>query len=421
MRATVNTDFLRIRAQPNTSATVIGLLKQNDVIEVLGVEDGWAQVALQAGGATVRQEWSNDPAIAYVYASYLLLNATPQPPPAPEKPKPEPPKVEKPEPDKPKPEPPKTDAPKPEPPKVESPSSIFHLGVNALVNDSMAYEEAKRGCRYFLIMNRPDEASRLKRDFPDAVVMLRRFFDHGWMPNVDQIIDGLWGAKDPNLVYIGLNETDQIGQDGAALRKRAELDIAVAWRIKQISGATYAAGTFSMGTPDFTSAETCRIIREMYAPYYNSGLIGFDMHLYSPDMKHIDKPGEHQWFERRWEFLFTKCGFDPSVRAIYCSETGLDEAGVGGFRSHAANKDYFRDWAKKYIALQEAPLVIGGRAYPSPILGGAIFQLGGNRDPKWDGYEIVDYLPELREFYNRPVAKKLKRHMTTRSRTRRKD
>lgn len=36
------------------------------------------------------------------------------------------------------------------------------------------------------------------------------------------------------------------------------------------------------------------------------------------------------------------------------------------------------------------------------LAGGAIFQLGGNQDPRWDGYDITDYLPALRESYGKP-------------------
>jgi hypothetical protein len=285
----------------------------------------------------------------------------------------------------------------------------FYLGVNAMSNTSQAYEEARRGCRYFLIMNDFAGAGNLKRDFPNAVVMVRRYFPQSFFLSAEQVMEGLEGAQHGSIVYTGFNEADQGGQDGEALRTRARIDISVARKIKERNpGATYAAGTFSMGTPDFTNPETCRIIREEYAPHYNSGLIAMDMHLYSPNPQHIDKPNEWQWFERRWEFLFTKCGFDPKRRAIYCSETGLDQGGIGGFPNHGATQAYFHEWCSKYIALQGAPLVINGKSYPSPIIGGAIFQLGGNGDPRWRGYEIASYLPTLREFYdgsskNRPT------------------
>jgi hypothetical protein len=404
-KGTVNTRFLRVRAAPSKTAPILGLLPQGAVVNVVRVVDGYAQVELRVGGASMRLQASPEAVAAYLQTDYLTISNATQPPvttpaPAPTTPAepvtpvqpaptPAPPKVD------PAPAPPKED-PKPAP-SVRS----YLLGLNTLGNHNLARQEAERGCKYFLMMNGFQEAGNLKRDFPDAIVMVRRFFEHGWMPSVEQVLNGLEGANHGPLIYTALNEADQAGQGGEDLRKRARLDIEVARRIKQINPrAIFAAGTFSMGTPDFTTEETCRIMREEYAPHYNSGLIGLDMHLYSPNPEHISKPAEHIWFERRWEFLFTKCGFDPNVRQIYCSETGLDQGGIGGFPAHGSNSDNVRDWARKNIALQNAPLVVGGKSYASPILGGAIFQLGGNGDRRWEGYNVASYLPVLRETYN---------------------
>ncbi len=377
MKSKVTADLLNVRAGPSRDQPVIGMLKGGDAVEVLSVNDGWAALAISAGGAPVML--ANQPVIAYVSAEYLDLgqggnasggeNSTGTS---------------------------NTTSPVLVPPQAPS---TYKLGLNTLTNGGLARQEAERGCRYFLCMNDFTGAAQLKRAFPDAVVMVRRFFEHGWLPSADQIMNGLEGAIHKDLIYIGLNEADQIGQDGDALRTRARLDIEVARRIRQGSGATYAAGTFSMGCPDFTNPETCQIIREIYAPAYNAGLIAIDMHLYSPNPQHINHPGEWRWFERRWEFLFTQCGFDPKVRAIYCSETGLDEGGIGGFKAHNYSQEQFRDWCQKYIAMQNAPLVVDGVKYPSPIVGGAIFQLGGNADLRWDGYDMTNYLPTLRDFY----------------------
>lgn len=287
--------------------------------------------------------------------------------------------------------------PAPVVPPTPTPSGAkFRLGVNALSNTREAMIEAQHGCRHFLIMDSFIGASQIKKAYPDASVMVRRYWTY--RPNVDQAMAGLEGANDPGLIYTGTNEADVMGQGGQGLIDRARFDIAVAERVRA-KGGTYAAGTFSVGTPDFTNPKECDIIRALYAPAYNSGLIAFDMHLYSPNMAHVSKPQEHIWFERRWEFLFTQCGFNPRVRAIYCSETGVDEGNVGGFKAHGLSQEAFADWCAKYTALQNAPLVVNGVSYPSPILGGAIFQLGGNGDQRWAGYDITDYLPTLRKFY----------------------
>ena len=365
MKAKVTADLLRVRAQPSTDALVMGMVSANAEVEVIEVTNGWASVALGAGGAPMRQESADSPAIAYLFAEYLNLGGVLPDPPTP-------------------------------PPVVGA--GQFRLGINALSNTGLAMREADFGCKYFLIMDDFMGASELKAKHPDAVVMVRRYLGPGG-PSPETMMQRLEGAANPGLVYIGTNEADQYGQDGDGLRERARFDIELAKRIKQASGAIYAAGTISMGCPDFTSQETCDIIREMYAPHYNSGLIGFDMHLYSPNVKHIDQPDEWQWFERRWEFLFTRCGFDPNVRAIYSSETGLDEGSIGGFPAHNTTQEQFHVWCVKYIEMQNRPLVVNGQAYPSPIIGGAIFQLGGNNDARWRGYDINDYLGEFRKIY----------------------
>jgi hypothetical protein len=351
--------------------TRIAWIARDAEVDVREVVNGWANVDLANNGRAV--------ATGVALASLLAPVTAPQPEPTP--------------------------TPTPEPVPTETPLGDFKLGINVLMNTSYARAEAERGGEYFLVMDDFGGAEALKRAHPNAIVQVRRYFPQNFFLSADQVLQGLEGAQHGALVYTGFNEADQGGQDGDELRTRARIDIAVARKIKERNpGAIYAAGTFSMGTPDFTNPETCKIIREEYAPHYNSGLIALDMHLYSPNPEHINKSAEWQWFPRRWEFLFTRCGFDPKVRAIYCSETGLDQGGIGGFPAHGFTQERFRDWAWKYIALQSLPLVVNGKSYQSPIRGGAIFQLGGNGDNRWLGYNIAAFLPTLREFYGLTAA-----------------
>jgi hypothetical protein len=351
-----STTTLRVRTGASITAPIAGSFQPGDVVEGT-LDSGWGKLALTAGGKSIN-------GYGYAKADWLQPVVTT--------------------------------------PTNPTPVSAFNLGLNVLGNVGAAMEEAARGCRHFLVMDSFVGASQLKQAYPDATVMVRRWLQS--RPTVEQMIGGLEGAGNKNLIYTGTNEADVMGQGGPGLVERAKFDIAVAQRIRQISGATYAAGTFSVGTPDFTNPAECDIIRSLYAPAYNSGLIAFDMHLYSPNMAHVSKPQEHIWFERRWEFLFTKCGFDPRIRAIYCSECGVDEGNVGGFKAHGISQAEFTAWCNAYVALQTAPLVVDGKSYPSPILGGAIFQLGGNGDAKWDGYNVLGYLPSLRSFYSAPKA-----------------
>jgi hypothetical protein len=361
MKAIVKNDngFLRVRAAPNTQSASLGIVLSGQAVEVLNVANDWAAIQLQVGGAPIVTEDNRQPVAGYMFAPMLDFGTAPV--------------------------------------QTQQAAAGMKLGVHSMSNGRGA-DEADRGCKFVLCMDNFEVAARIKDSHPDAVVMMRKYLGRNF-PTVQQAMDGLRGAKDPRFVYTGINEADCCGHDGADLRRRAAFDLEMAQAVKQASGAVYAAGTFAMGCPNFVSEDTCNIIREMYAPAYNSGQIAMDFHLYSPTMAHIDDAGGWIWYERRWEFLFSKCGFDPRVRGIYCSETGVDEMGAGGFPGHGASDEAFRHYCSRFIAAQEKPLVVDGQTYPSPFIGAAIFQLGGNGDPKWDAYEISRYVPVLREFY----------------------
>ena len=359
MKATVRNDygFLRVRVAPSTDTTVIGIVQGGVTVEVLNVANNWAMVELSAGGAATMVEGTDQAAVGYMYAPMLDFGSTTTP---------------------------------------ETPVS-FELGIHSMTN-GRAVDEANNGCKHMMLMNNLVTAGQIKIAHPDAVVMVRYYFGNN-VPTVETALAALGGATNPSFVYTGLNESDALGQDGDALRQRATFDIAMAKAIKQISGATYAAGSFSVGCPDYTNQQTADIIRELYAPYYNSGLLKLDMHLYSPTMQHIYDDGGLIWYERRWEFLFTRCGFDPTVKGIYCSETGIDETGRGGFPGHGASQDDFKKWCQRFIEVQKRPVVVNGISYTSPVVGASIFQLGGNGDPRWDPYDISGYVSTLRTLY----------------------
>jgi hypothetical protein len=364
---------------------VIGIVRNGSRIEVLAVAGNWAQVSLQAGGASIDNEAGTAGVTAYLWAPLLGIGTElPAPMPVVE-PLPMPA------------QPGGSTGPHPASP-VHAGDRRARLGVHAMSNGHLAMQEAAQGCRFFLLMDAFSAASELKQRHPEAIVMVRKYFGTN-VPLIDDAMRGLEGAADRGLIYTGLNESDAIGTSAHELRERARFDLALAERVRAASGATYAACTFSMGNPDFTNPEVCAVMREMYAPAYNSGLIAMDMHNYSPDLPHIDKPGELKWYERRWEFLFTHCGFDPRIRAIYSSETGVDEGGVGGFPAHNTSEAQFEHWCTGYIAAMSAPLDVSGISWPSPFVGGAIFQLGGNNDPRWAGYDITNYLGVLRRHY----------------------
>jgi hypothetical protein len=280
-----------------------------------------------------------------------------------------------------------------------SPTTAPLIGINAYGDMRVAVETAiNLGCRVFCVTHNEDAAIRYKIARPDLWFVMRPFLYNGRMPlQPDEIPNRLKidETRGLNMIYVALNENDQIGCDETALRTRAAFDVALAQQIKATNPqAIYAAGSFSMGTPDYTKQSVCDVIREVYAPHYNSGLIWWDNHLYSPTMQHIYDDAGLQWYERRWEFLFTKCGFNPnSSSRIIATETGVDEGGVGGFPQHNATSEQVVAWCQRFVEISARPVVVNGVSYPSPFLFGTLFAAGNS--PSWRGYEVSGYYPAL--------------------------
>ena len=264
------------------------------------------------------------------------------------------------------------------------PVSNFKLGVSVLHAHHLLEPAYQAGIRCFLIMDGVLAAVQFKRAHPDAIVMYRRFLDHGsGIPSAAAF--GAEAAMGNGIIFVSpLNECDNwcYGSPGE-IQARANFDAALAAMCKA-NGTIYAGGGFSMGTPDFTRADICDAMKRFYAPHYNSGLMALNMHLYSPTMNHINSPSELIWYERRWQFLFDKCGFDPSpnLLGVYADETGLDEGGIGGFPAHGANCEAIRQWGATFVAIKRQGL--GG--FPSPMRGAAIFQAGDTG--RWAGYNV---------------------------------
>ena len=358
-------DGLRARRQPTTDATIVGDFPAGSRLAVdhnvtVG-SDIWHALQVTAGEFPLRDA-SNSTYPAYLFAAHRYRGTD------------------------------YTDAEAVEPPPA---SAGFRTGVNAKTNFHLTRQAFQDGCRYAMVIDDFSLAGDLARDYPGSTVMARRWFERGQnVTSVGQALDALEGAQHPGVVYTLWNE----GDAGRPLAAQAKLEIDLAREIKRRSGARFAAGTFAMGTVDFTNPTICAEVRDAYSAAYNAGEIAFDMHLYSPDMMHIWQDDGLIWYERRWEFLFTRCGFDPRVRAIYCGETGVDQGGVGGFPAHGASGADVARWVKRNAEVQRRPIVVNGQSYPSPIVGCALFQLGDrNTGPGgWAGYNVEYALPDLR-------------------------
>ncbi len=260
-----------------------------------------------------------------------------------------------------------------------------HIGFNALADGGAAGGAYNQGARFFLMMNDTDTANKLAA-LPDTTVMYRQYWDHN--PSDDELVNALGTRLHPAVIRTFINEDEK--RDGKNIKACADQDIRVTNRLHAINpNYRCAAKSSAMGTPDFTDAAICDAIRQYYAPAYNAGVIWFDMHLYSPNMNHIYQDAEVIWYETRWLWLFSKCGFNPTVRHIVSGECGVDEGGVGGFPAHHATNEQVVAYCKRWLQIQSAPIYINGVSYPSPFVGGAIFQLGNAAG--WQGYDMRGY------------------------------
>ena len=69
-------------------------------------------------------------------------------------------------------------------------------------------------------------------------------------------------------------------------------------------------------------------------------------------------------------------------------ETGVDTGNGKGFSGIGASQSQFDAWVLDWKALQSKPLKDGNQ---SPVVGGALFQYGGNGDSKWIPFEMSGY------------------------------
>lgn len=280
--------------------------------------------------------------------------------------------------------------PTPIPPSPDPiPTPPIKLGFNVL-NSGLAIRLAEQGIRYFMLMD-IGTARTIKKRFPDSVVMVRWYQDpkkfNASTIKAEIVLAGLGLKPDDEFIVTGLNECDIVCYGTAKqIEDRARFDVEMANKIKALAPkCIYAAGTFSIGTPDYTSSEIVNAIKQYYAPHYNSGLFSLDYHGYTTNLK----TGFDVWLARRWEFLFTDCGFNAkSPSRIYMGETGVDTGNGKGFSGIGASQSQFDAWVLDWKALQSKPLKDGN---PSPVVGGALFQYGGNGDSKWIPFEMSGY------------------------------
>lgn len=426
--------WANVRAKADPNATILGGIPDTSTVTVDASEGNYAKVALSAGGVQlVSTDGLKSPLSGYIHGSLLpgfpVTNNPPPPPPPP------PPVIH-------------------HTPGVGAHTlangreaqrlralgcEVFTLMSDEITAGSLATGDPLKwypGCGYSLVMFRQwHQQGTLSRGV-DIVNAMGGMLQQ---PNAKNVILTLWNEWDGGI--------QDASNTGAGLRQFLGETVNAINALNARGFSNIAIGTFSVGTPNFTNPDVCQAMKDVIAPLWNAGKIKFlDYHGYAPNQGSIfkrfgqslmapiplgsqmvisgfigrnrdtmatwmepsrgilaqnaaavsfdDTPDWNSWFERRWEFLYTRCGFDPEAPGrIVMSEMGLDEGGVGGFPAHKMNQGDVDKWIQAYIKLQAAPLVVAGKSYPSPFLAGAIFQ-SGNIDPHgWLGYDVSQMEP----------------------------
>ena len=338
--------YVNVRADPSTDNPPAGHVMNGDHIQVVDVTNGWARVELSAGLASLV---GNDgvPAVGYLYAA-LLEPVTPPTPPTPT-------------------------------------PALHHLGVNVIGQASLAEQAVTDGCKAVLIIDNPGVCEAIKQAHPDVTVINRRWTN--WQIDGKQFY-ARYGSLGNGILNEVFNEQDSWAYDTPQhLDQRISYEMQYA-DLAAAKGHITLAGAYSMGCPDFTNPLICNTIKAMCAPRYNSDpLYHLSMHLYSPTLAHIDDDNALIWYETRWQFLFASCGFNPALRKIHCSETGIDIGSVGGFNAVNASNAQFRHWCDRWHEIQSQPFGV----HPSPLCDAVIFGYTNGLDPKWQGYDTYRY------------------------------
>jgi hypothetical protein len=245
MKARVNSpEGLNVRLQPKPGSTSLGVFESDAEVDVIEVRDGWAAVALAAGGARIR--FANQDARAYAAAEFLDFGSQPLLPPA---------------------------------------ATGFALGLNCMYSEAAAREVIARGCKFVVLIESVAGAVNIARAFPDVIVVSRLALGRDVLPDPADFVSrcGVGGDWPGNIVIVGLNEDDQIAFN-PNLERRFQWDAEVARRIRAINPSVkYAAWIYPPACNEPGEAPLAELMRRTYAAAFNNGDMWMDMHPYGRD------------------------------------------------------------------------------------------------------------------------------------------
>lgn len=365
-RARIKSTPWNVRRAPSTSAsTATGyLLQPGQEFDVLGMVKGadgmdWGRVSVTIGSVRVGD--------GYLRADGWQWVSTPTPQP-------------------------------PVPPVASWKDAKYLLGVSCLNDSAAGMDALARGCRTVLFMDNLMGAAAAARQYSDAKIFARFWFqsppDPAWL--ADHAGAGLSDIP-RNMWTTCANECDWICYGSPEeLRKRFEYERAFCEAMwAKNPSRKIVIGEFSHGTPDITNPAIVQTFKDTYHAFakQNTGRVQIGWHLYTKGRRFADSPPANaeiiapEWFEGRDNSFWAQCGSSSQV-VHTCGETGV-EAGAGGFPWAGYSNEQFAKWCSWWLGYR--------RSLPVVLDGACIFQIGSH--PNWQGYNVRPYLDVLTDFW----------------------
>jgi hypothetical protein len=299
----------------------------------------------------------------------------------------------------------------PVPPAPPAPAKLhakYLLGIHSLNQTSYAFEAAALGCRAFTVMDDSLGAYQLAQKYPDAIVMVRRYFKD--RPSPEQMIELLAPGNLSNLYYTFSNEASNA--NAKDLRSQFDWDKRCAELLWQRApNAKAALLTSAHGNPDVTSAELMRAFNETYGAFLNANYYRavLDTHSYTLGKRFAHHPPASAqivnpvWLETRNQFFVASFADTAKTMSVQpgnlsdkvvhvSSETGV-EAGAGGFSWAGYSAEQFEEWCVWWVNAQ--------RNSKAPYRAATHFQASGRAD--WGGYNVYGYYHVLAKLWQNDV------------------
>jgi len=301
------------------------------------------------------------------------------------------------------------------PPPPQPTRKPYRIGVHVIGNMDAADRAIAAGAKVIFAMHEHLGIHQRALANPHITFIYRGWVAAGQRPSPSDVLHHLQVGRDnpPNLWYVGTNENDHYGDDPDALRGRVLWDGELFHRLRDIRpDIRYFGGSFGHGCPGRIEDPNGPVVAALmgYAALWNEGM-GIDLHNYEKGKRYPDDPPgdalihDPIWYPKRGDFWFRNGILDPRVGGGFIhGETGV-EAGHGGYNWAGYNQQQFGRSIRTLSEFGRAPIVVESGPYkgtwPSVDLAGAIFQMGNTDTGSggWAGYNVENYLPELRTFW----------------------